>query len=232
MMLSHKQEHNAPQFSRIRVISFILAVCGALFFPVVKSSYIVGSFCKFFSIRNSIIPLAGAFGGMGGGMFLCLLRLLVSGSFKSLSLSTLALYVPGLFGGFYWAVRSPLMRAGVPLVCMVLFCSHPVGSQAWGYSLFWLIPLLLNSVRHNSIVLESFGSTYTVHAVGSIMWLYANPMAPAVWWALIPVVLVERTFFAFTMTAFYYGFSFVENYLKASFLSRLYTSLPQALRSR
>lgn len=199
------------------IVSYLLAVAGALWLPALKSSYIVGSFWKFFSLKSSLVPLAGAFGGIGGGLVFCMIRLLVGGFTVGLSLSSLALYIPGLCGGLYWASRSRLMRLGVPLLCMILFCVHPVGGEAWVYSLFWLIPMMISCMRHNSILLESLACTYTMHAVGSVLWLYTVPMTSAMWLGLIPLVPIERALFALAMTGFYYGICMAEVMLRRVF---------------
>ena len=105
-------------------------------------------------------------------------------------------HLPGLFGAFYWSSYSPIIRVCVPALCIVLFISHPVGSQAYAYSFFWFIPLCMYALKTRSLFAEALGSTFVVHAVGSVIWLYTVPMTAAQWWMLIPVVMVERLVFA------------------------------------
>jgi hypothetical protein len=45
---------------------------------------------------------------------------------------------------------------------------------------------------NKSLFLQSLASTFIAHAVGSVIWVYANPMTPQMWTGLIPVVFVER----------------------------------------
>ncbi|MFC1845510.1 hypothetical protein ACFLX2_00105 [Candidatus Dependentiae bacterium] len=82
----------------------------------------------------------------------------------------------------------------LPVVCILLFISHPVGSKAFVYSLYWLIPigsyLIYFFVR--SSLLIALSSTFIAHAVGSVMWLYLVPTLPEKWLALMPVVAFER----------------------------------------
>lgn len=79
---------------------------------------------------------------------------------------------------------------------MGAFMAHPVGAQAWVYSVYWLIPVLLYVIRKKSLFLEALGSTFIAHAVGSVIWIYADPITPHAWLALIPVVFIERLIFA------------------------------------
>lgn len=83
----------------------------------------------------------------------------------------------------------------LPIVCIVLFVLHPVGSGAFVYSLYWLIPITVFFIRFffkHSAFLVALSSTFLAHAVGSVMWLYLVPVPPERWIALIPVVAVER----------------------------------------
>ncbi len=167
------------------------------FSAFLKASFIVGSYTGFFSGVNITTPLAGHFGGMLGsfGVFGLLLglRFFLTG-IKSLHL--LAYHIPGLFGSLYWATESIFIRLLVPLACMVAFIAHPVGGQAWFYTLYWLIPISLYFVAHKNIFLHAVSSTFIAHAVGSVIWIYALPMTPAIWIGLIPVVAIERLTFA------------------------------------
>ena len=94
---------------------------------------------------------------------------------------------------------------------MVAFIAHPVGAQAWVYSLYWLIPVVLYFLRKESLFLTALGSTFTAHAVGSVIWIYANPMTPQAWLVLIPVVFIERFVFASGMVVAYHGINFIKN---------------------
>lgn len=189
-------------------LSFIIIMCCIFFAPPVRLNFIVGSSFSFFSIKSCLIPLSGAFGGIAGSGLLSLVRLLFSLSSPGITitpLSVLALYVPGFFGSLYWATSSALVRIGIPAACMLLFCSHSIGSSAWAYSLFWLIPIILYFVPRKPLFLESLGSTFTAHAVGSVIWLYTVGMTPALWLGLIPVVCLERLLCATGMTAAYFA---------------------------
>jgi len=185
-------------FSLAKLISFI------------KVSFLVGSSMVWFSGINSIVPLAGAFGGVLGACVLFLMRQLVHLIFfKTVSLSFLAFCVPGFCASLYWATNHSIIRVWLPLLCMGLFIAHPVGAQAFVYSLYWLIPVVLYSFSYQSLFLQALGSTFVAHAVGSVIWLYTVPMTAGMWFGLMPVVIIERVLFAFGMVVMHHVISFI-----------------------
>ena len=118
----------------LKVTSYMgLAKIAGLF----KISFVIGSQMIWFSAANSIFPLAGAFGGvMGCGLAFFIRQLFHLIFFKTLSLSFLAFCIPGFFASLYWATNHYSIRLLVPLACMALFVAHPVGAQAFLYSLY------------------------------------------------------------------------------------------------
>lgn len=165
-----------------------------------KVSFLVGSQMIWFSGVNSILPLSGAFGGVFGAGLVFLMRQLVHLiCFKTVSLSFLALCIPGFCASLYWSAKNQFIRLLLPLACMVLFVAHPAGGQAFVYSLYWLIPVVLYFVPQRSLFLTALGSTFVAHAVGSVIWCYTVPMTPQMWIALMPIVALERTLFALGM---------------------------------
>lgn len=82
----------------------------------------------------------------------------------------------------------------LPLLCIVLFILHPVGSKASIYSLYWLIPIISYILYFfiQSCLLVSLSSTFIAHAVGSVLWLYLVPTLPEKWLTLMPIVALER----------------------------------------
>ena len=187
-----------------------------------KVSFMIGSYAAFFSVANCLVPLTGAFCGMAGstmlfGLALCL-RMVLHGA---LSLSLLAQFVPGLCAGYYWASRSALIRVFIPVVCMVLFMVHPVGGMVWIYAFYWLIPIALYLFNTNHIFATALGSTFTAHAVGSVIWLYTVPMDVAAWKLLIPIVFFERLVFAAGMVVMHKIISWGVNAVRAMHTKRV-----------
>ncbi len=175
----------------------------------IKLSFIIGSHWAFFGAAQMLSPLAGFFSTSSTIALLFAIRALFSFSLSGLALSTALLYhIPTLCGTLYLSQKSSFLRALIPALCIILFITNPVGSQAALYSSYWLIPLVLSFVSTQSIFLRSLGSTLTTHAVGSILFLYTKNIDALTWNALISVVWAERLLFALAMTAIYYVVSY------------------------
>lgn len=190
---------------------------------LLKVSFLLGSQMIWFSGINSVLPLSGAFGGVLGAGLVFLVRQLVHlFCFKTVSLSFLALCIPGFCASLYWSSRHAFIRLFLPLACMVLFIAHPVGGEAFIYSLYWLIPVVLYCVPHRSLFLTALGSTFVAHAVGSVIWCYTVSMTPGMWMALMPIVALERTAFALAMVIAYRVISSI--FAMIDLISRRYVS--------
>jgi hypothetical protein len=178
-----------------------------------KVSYVVGSLSFFFSATHALMPLTGVFGGLATTTLVLAFGTL-SKLFFGVSCAPylITYHIPSFMASAYWAHKHWSIRVTVPLVCMILFVMHPVGMLAAPYTLYWLIPVIVHIASMRSIFAQSLGSTMIAHAVGSVMWLYTIPMTPAYWYALIPVVAVERLLFATAMTLAYYALAQVFAY--------------------
>ena len=191
------------QYSLLLKILFFNIVLA--FVSLVKVDFIWGSLHTFFSASQIVGPLIGFYGGFSCITVLYIAKDLIKGIFLGTGfLSPLALHIPTFFSAAYWASSSIIFRFLVPLLCIALFVLHPVGSQAAFYTLYWLIPLSIYFIPHRSVFLHALASTFIAHAVGSVIWLYWVPLKPELFWALMPVVLVERLLFASGMTLTYY----------------------------
>jgi hypothetical protein len=188
-----------------------------LFFVMPRLGSIVGSSMAFFSLAPCMLPLSGAFGGVLGSLvsfgLLLALRLLASGFFP---LALLVHHIPGLFASLYWAVESKLLRIVPAMLCIALFLAHPVGAHAALYSTLWLVPIYITLKDESTLFSRALASTFTAHAVGSVIWLYTVPMPADMWLVLIPLACIERVAFAGLMGVYYRTF---ENCL-AYFASR------------
>lgn len=192
--------NNRRFFSGYDLVGLFFAAKSA---QLIKLSFVLGSFGIFFSASNSIVPLAGLMGGLTGITFLSLImgmgKLLATG----ISLSYLLQGLPTFFAGAYLAHDSYLIRAALPVICMALFIAHPVGGQAWGYSIYWLLPVFFSLLSVPTFFIQALGSTLVAHGVGSVIWLYTHSTTAAFWHALIPIVALERLSFALGMVLFY-----------------------------
>jgi hypothetical protein len=198
-------------FPFIPTISFL---CSAfLLMRFAKISYIVGSTFSFFSLSDVVMPLSGLL-GIGFSLLVVLLRGSLRMAFGNIALFKLVYHIPGLCASAYWASENKLISLIIPALCMAAFVSHPVGFAAAPYSFYWLIPMALYFVPKKTIFMHSLASTFVAHAVGSVLWLYLNPaISVAQWYALLPVVAVERLLFASAMTLVYYVGAYTKNML-------------------
>lgn len=142
------------------------------------------------------MPLAGL-----GGVFPPLIIVFFRTLYKLLTSpavdALISLYhIPSFCGALYFSALNSLYHriacAGIPILCVILFLMHPVGLSAWAYTLFWVLPLITLFIPSTSWFAHALGSTFTTHAVGSVLWLYTHTTLPEYWIALIPHVMVER----------------------------------------
>lgn len=168
---------------------------------------------SFFTATHMVTPVLGSQIATGQLLGVTFLRTL----FYAITSSTFTFFkffyhLPSLTGALYFktmlnaesSYAHRALWALVPGCCMALFISNPVGSQAWIYSLYWLIPAIIALLPVRTAFLSALGSTFTTHAIGSVLFLFCTPMTSAFWLALIPVVFFERLCFALGITALYY----------------------------
>lgn len=105
------------------------------------------------------------------------------------------------------AILDATLNVLLPLACIALFISHPVGNGAASYALYWFIPMVAWALRLTKMTSTSFiialQSTFVAHAVGSVIWLFTVPMTAEQWLVLIPIVAIERITIAGTSTLLY-----------------------------
>jgi len=172
---------------------------------------IIFTFLGLLTLRVSIDKIIGSdqnftlfeFLGPIGGMFLGPILGAISAFFvyalnifvfhKSLGFLSVALFLPPVLAAVYFGLKQKVTAIIFP-ICIILFILNPIGRQAWMYSLIWLIPFFATFLKKR-LVFNSLGATFTAHAVGSVIFLYAFGLTPAIWMALIPVVFVERGLF-------------------------------------
>ncbi|MGV8176493.1 MAG: hypothetical protein ACP5NX_01705 [Candidatus Bilamarchaeaceae archaeon] len=187
-------------------------------------------------------PLPGAFLGTGLGVIVVLFAELIRYALapSTLDFWTVARFFPMLFAVVYFAQfrgKFSFWVSLIPILCMVAFVMTPVGAQAWYYSLFWLIPPicalfykvkpLIFTVNLGGkmfgLALQSLGTTFTAHAIGSVAFMYAFMTAPyntpEFWTTLMPVVVVERLAFALGIGISFLGMNYLLDRLfsKSSF---------------
>ena len=205
------------------------------------SAILGGAANQSFTLFQFIGPVAGGFLGAAAGALSVLLAEVISFVWlgKEANLVNILRLAPMLFAAIYFAkyARGKFAGALVSLVCMAAFIAHPVGQQAWVYSLYWLIPAIALALPEH-LFLRSLGSTFTAHSIGSVIWLYAFPSTAVFWLALIPVVAVERLLFASGISISYVAlnavFARVEAIAKSGFVAvdQRYSLAPASAKLR
>ncbi|HEX2978295.1 MAG TPA: hypothetical protein VHO47_04215 [Candidatus Babeliales bacterium] len=182
-------------------LSFILLQIVSLF----KVNAILGSQCAFFSLSNSVLPLIGVWCGLPLAIGGLVLRGLLKGLlFTDTIFTPLAYHIPTICASAYWSAENRAIKILIPLICIALFLAHPVGAQAWWYSCYWFIPMVIQLIPVRSLFLTAFGTTFTAHAVGSVLWIYCLSMTVPMFAALMPIVIIERLIYASGMVLIYY----------------------------
>ena len=161
----------------------------------------VGAQNQFFTLFQFFGPVAGACLGPVVGVLSVLIAEVASkiSTHATFDLVTILRLLPMLFAAWYFGTKKDKISFLIPALAIVLFIAHPVGRQAWFFSLFWTIPIIIKLLPKKygeKVFLKSLGATFTAHAVGGAMWNYIVPMTKAAWIALIPVVIYERLLFS------------------------------------
>ncbi|MEM2963397.1 MAG: hypothetical protein QXW70_02270 [Candidatus Anstonellales archaeon] len=202
------------------ILSFVALVAIADNIPVFK---VVGSE-RVFTLFQFFGPTIGGFLGPGLGSMVILAAEVFSFIFnsKALTLQSALLFLPMVFATIYFSLYSRKIKVGaiVPLVCIVLFVLHPVGSEAWQFSLLWFIPLI-SMLLPNNIFLRSLGATFSAHAVGGTIWIYTFNTTPYYWLVEVGIlrVILERLVFAGGIAVSYYFLTTVAS--KVEFLRKV-----------
>ncbi len=188
----------------------LFSALSLLFFSV-NLTYLVGAQEQSFNMFQFIGPIGAGIFGPVIGIFAVVFVEIVNGLFLNsfqFSLFNVARFFPMLAAAYYFGTVKNDKRFGIalPLIGMALFWMNPVGAEAWGYALLWLIPIAATFLSDN-LYLRSLGTTFQAHIVGSVAFLYTINMPAAAWWALIPIVLIERGLFAAGISLTYVAFN-------------------------
>lgn len=195
------------------IITFIFAILNALALKL-KIIPIIGT-DKFFPAANSLGPSIGAIIGPKFGPLAVIISILLKSGFKvqkgailvllrrlGLPMALASLY----FGTMHLTLKKRLLTALIPFLMMFAFIIHPIGSQVWYFSLFWLIPIIaiLIPKRKIRILLMAWGATLVDHAVGSVLYLYTLNIPVQSWIQAIPHTILERLSFGLGILLSYF----------------------------
>ncbi|MFH0952460.1 MAG: hypothetical protein V1838_04750 [Patescibacteria group bacterium] len=191
----------------------IFAIIGLLALQV-PFNQIVGSDTRF-TLFDFFGPLATGFIGLVPGIiaifFMQLGNFIIHGALV-IDAGTIIRFFPMLFAAWYFARKSSF-NIIIPLLAMAAFIIHPIGRTAWVYSLYWLVPVICYFFRERWLLARALGTTFTAHAVGSVLFLWVFALPKAVWLSLIPLVAFERMLFASGIVVMYVVMNNVLNYL-------------------
>lgn len=191
------------------IISFFIATI----FAFLPFNFILGSKFACFSYATMAIPSLG----YQYSLLYVILYFLTKSLFTSLSPLLFFLHrLPIYFATI--ALRRWDYKIGVllPLVAIILFCIHPVGSQVFYYAFYWFIPIGIYGFGKDTIYCRALIASFIAHAVGSVVWLYYGTISSEIWLALIPLVIIERLLIAAGMIGFISLFKFIEHYFSAA----------------
>jgi hypothetical protein len=203
----------------------------------IKLSYLIGSRCAFFATTSFLAPLGAFLGGLPGlaGVILGK-QLLIAGTLIGRLYAPSAYHIPTVCASLYataiWAQgrkAHPLMRCAfalIPLSSMLLFLSDEQGAAAAPYTLFWLIPMISALVPHANGWLHALATTFTAHAVGSVLWMYTHTMTTELWLGLIPIVCYERLLLGTTLWLTVHAAQVIAAYTQARFRKNAHCTTP------
>ncbi len=174
----------------------IFAVVGfiALQIPVAE---IEGSKAKFM-VYDAFAPIAGALIGSLPGVIAVFLMQFVNFLAHGAVIEdagTIIRFLPMLFAVLYF-VRKGKFNLIIPILAIIAFVIHPIGRTVWYFALFWTIPLISYFFQERYLLARALGATFTAHAVGGALWIWAFALPASVWISLIPIVAMERAIFA------------------------------------
>lgn len=175
----------------------------------VPFTQLVGSKARF-TLFDFFGPIASGFIGTVPGMIsvflMQFLNFLAHGA-EVVDAGTIIRFFPMLFAAWAFSSKSKYISLVVPVLAIIAFNLNPTGRSAWQYSLLWLIPMASYFFHQKSLLLRSLGATFTAHAVGGALWVWAFGQTKEFWLGLIPVVLVERALMAIGIAVSYFVFN-------------------------
>lgn len=207
--------------SNIQKKLFFLALFSIIGFITLQIPFnkVMGSNVSF-TLFDFFAPMAGGFLGPVFGIASVFAVEVINLFIKQTPLTTGSVIrlFPTLFAVLYFALASKKGFTGkwllaIPVLCIVAFIVHPIGRQVPYYALmFWSIPVIAYFKKDN-LFIKSLGSTFTAHAVGGALWIWAFNLPAAVWNGLIPVVIGERLLFATGIAVSYIAVKYTLSFL-------------------
>lgn len=177
----------------LRFVVYTIIGLVALQFPLANVAAAKG---QTFTLFEFLAPVAGILLGpwLGAVQVVATKAINVGVTDATWTLVEVLRLFPLALAAFYFGSKRKY-PAYLAVLAILAFVIHPIGRQVWFYSLYWLIPVAAVFFKQNPIV-NALGSTFTAHAVGGALFIWGLNVPQAIWLRLIPVVAVERAFFA------------------------------------
>lgn len=164
-----------------------------------------------FTLFDFFAPIVGAFLGSVPGLLAVLGIQLVNWAIHGfdLNIATLLRFLPILAATFYFTKKS-IWQIIIPVLAIVAFLAHPQGRAAFLFTLYWLIPIAMYFLRDRFVFARALGATFSAHAVGGALWIWAFNTPATVWLGIImPLVWKERGLMAVGITLSFYAFKWL-----------------------
>ena len=214
-------KYQVSSIYRSKLLFLLIFVAIGIIALQIPINVLAGAKVKF-TLFDLFAPISGVFLGSAVGVFAVVVmqafNLAVNGfagvqSDSILRFAATLRFLPLIMGVLYFSFASKPFKGVslkgsrllvlVPLLSIIAFVMHPIGKTVWYYSLFWLIPLAVWPIRSRFLLARALGSTFTAHAVGGAVWIWAFNLPAPVWVSLIPTVALERGIFALGISASY-----------------------------
>lgn len=190
----------------------IFSILGFIFLQI-PVNFLAGAKVKF-TLFDLLAPISGAFFGtlLGSVTVIAVASInLILHGFSGvqqdsiLKLVATLRFLPLIAGVLYFSHSKRLGKfvIAIPLLSILTFNLHPIGRSVWYFSLFWLIPVIVFPFKERFLILRALGSTFSAHAIGGAVWIWAFGLSASVWQGLIPVIILERGIFTLGISAFY-----------------------------
>jgi hypothetical protein len=164
-----------------------------------------------FTLFDFIAPTFGMIAGLSMGILTVILaqitNILMHHSIQTVDFLRM---IPIIFGTWAFKTNSKFTWV-IPVLAIIGFNLNPIGRSAWQYSLLWIIPIVFSFFERNTFVRATI-STFTMHAIGGVLWVWFFGLSKQIWLALIPVVITERTEIIIGMSLSYYLFRYIKTY--------------------
>ncbi len=199
-----------------KLISLLSALKILKLFKIV---HILGTKALFFSYTQAVAPISGFFFNYKLNILVYISRIFIFMLNGINPILALLHHMPSFCGSLYLNTKSRILKIIIPVFAILLFLNNSDITKSdiitKLYCLYFAVPILLNLINNKfinrSIFFNCLASTFTTHAVGSILWLYTHKFDQTLYHKLITIVWAERLLFAAIMTTAIHAIQYFSN---------------------